>query len=200
MTRRPSLSAEDWALWEKVRRSVRPLRRRAVKPGPADRGASKGTSDGQKAAAESAPVADSVVAAEDSRLGVATARRLRPAAPPPAATRLQPRERRDLGRGMRAPEARIDLHGMTQARAHDRLLAFLREGQRRGITIVLVITGKGGPDGRGVLREMVPRWLREPAFAEIVVAYDGAARRHGGEGALYVRLRRSGNRRRTGGA
>ncbi|WP_414834278.1 Smr/MutS family protein [Afifella sp. YEN Y35] len=89
---------------------------------------------------------------------------------------------------------------MTQQRAHDRLLAFLGGAQARGHVLVLVITGKGRSEGEGVLKTMVPRWLAEPAFRELVVAYEHASRHHGGEGALYVRLRRSGtNRRRPDG-
>jgi len=41
-----------------------------------------------------------------------------------------------------------------------------------------------------VLRDAVPHWLAEPKFAALVVSFSPAPRRFGGEGALYVRLRR----------
>jgi len=66
---------------------------------------------------------------------------------------------------------------------------------------VLVITGKGAaPDGRrsfyeeearGVVRSSVPHWLAQPDLAHVVVSFSEAPRRLGGEGALYVRLRKS---------
>ena len=84
------------------------------------------------------------------------------------------------------------------------MLAFLRSAQAKGSRHVLIVTGKGSDVGhdtlpfvatldrspRGVLRRMVPVWLEEPAFAELVVGYREAAAQHGGDGALYVRLRR----------
>jgi len=110
-----------------------------------------------------------------------------------------------LKKGERAPEARVDLHGMTLDRAHGALTRFILTEQARGTRCVLVITGKGGNyqgraiglgdggygDGRGALKRDVPRWLREPVLNGAVVGVYEAHRRHGGEGALYVYLRRS---------
>ena len=96
---------------------------------------------------------------------------------------------RKLGRGSRSVDARIDLHGMTQDRVRYALLDFLQISQRAGHRIVLVITGKGN-EGRGVLRENVPRWLSLPGFVQLVNGYEQAHGNRGGEGALYVRLRR----------
>jgi DNA-nicking Smr family endonuclease len=91
----------------------------------------------------------------------------------------------------------IDLHGMTQAQAHQALNAFLRRAARSGAKIVLVVTGKGKPQGfcgfdgeSGVLRRHTPQWLRDSALRSIVLSVEEAARPHGGSGALYVRLRR----------
>jgi len=104
-----------------------------------------------------------------------------------------------LRKGERAPDARVDLHGMTLDRAHAALTRFILTEQQRGTRCVLVITGKGGDyrgraagfgDGRGALKQDVPRWLREPTLAGSVVGVFQAHRRHGGEGALYVYLRR----------
>lgn len=105
-----------------------------------------------------------------------------------------------LRRGQLAPGARIDLHGMTEAAAHGALLSFLTGAQARGVRLALVITGIGNPashDGaewmrspHGVLKEMVPRWLNEKEFAALSVGSGPAHRRHGGDGALYVYLRK----------
>jgi DNA-nicking Smr family endonuclease len=96
-----------------------------------------------------------------------------------------------VARGAQAIDGRLDLHGMTQAKAHDALIGFLRAGQARGAGLVLVITGKGDPSGeRGVLKRQVPMWLRTPELRTMIVGFEAAGVGHGGEGALYVRLRR----------
>jgi DNA-nicking Smr family endonuclease len=91
----------------------------------------------------------------------------------------------------------IDLHGMRQEEAHFALVGFLHRAQNAGHAVVLVITGKGGAaspgalfEERGVLRRMVPHWLRLPDLRSLVVGFDEASPHHGGSGALYVRLRR----------
>lgn len=102
-----------------------------------------------------------------------------------------------LKKGQLQPEARIDLHGMTVADAHGALAAFIFRSQTRGFRLVLVITGKGDrrdvgwmPVERGVLRRQVPEWLRLPPLASVVLDVAVAHRRHGGDGALYVYLKR----------
>jgi DNA-nicking Smr family endonuclease len=115
----------------------------------------------------------------------------KPAAPPlaPLGRRLRPR----VARGRVAIDARMDLHGLTQAEAHAALARFLHAASGRGARLVLIITGKGGRGGgneRGVLRRQVPQWLALPEFRELVVGFEDAHVAHGGEGALYVRLRR----------
>jgi DNA-nicking Smr family endonuclease len=90
-----------------------------------------------------------------------------------------------LRRGRLEPEARIDLHGLTQDEAHRALMRFF--GRARGLDqrVVLVITGK-----TGVLKTMVPRWLAETDLAGLVAGVSPAHIRHGGAGAFYVALRR----------
>ncbi len=105
-----------------------------------------------------------------------------------------------LKRGQLAPGARIDLHGMTESAAHAGLLAFLSGAQSRGVRLALVITGVGNPrhhegaewmrSPHGVLKQMVPRWLNEKEFAALISGSGPAHRRHGGDGALYVYLRK----------
>ncbi|MBL4758772.1 MAG: Smr/MutS family protein [Rhizobiales bacterium] len=106
---------------------------------------------------------------------------------------------RRLGRGNLSFDARIDLHGMYQKEAHSRLLMFLREARARGYRNVLVITGKGragdrsnepGREAPGVIRRNIRHWLNEPEFSEIVTALSSARPNHGGEGALYLQIRR----------
>lgn len=124
---------------------------------------------------------------------------------PPPLHPIEKRTRSRLARGNLDIDARIDLHGMTQLAAHERLHRFLREAQAGGARIVLVITGKGRPGSedfasemeRGVLRRRVPHWLAEPGVRSIVLGFEEAHRGHGGSGALYVRLRKS---RSNGGA
>ena len=118
----------------------------------------------------------------------------------PRAAPLDRQTSRQLDKGKLEVEARLDLHGMRQRDAHAQLRRFLKTAQAKGLKHVLVITGKGvdqtaaksfyEEDERGVLRQAVPHWLADPEFATLVVSFSQAPRRLGGEGALYVRLRR----------
>lgn len=121
----------------------------------------------------------------------------RPAASPPSlapgtAAGLDQRTLMRLRRGQIRPETQIDLHRLTQSEAHAALLRFLAAAQLAGRRCVLVITGKGyGTDGAvGVLKSNVPRWMNESPTRERVLAFAHATGRDGGEGALYVLLRR----------
>ena len=115
----------------------------------------------------------------------ATVRRLDPSGP----IDLDRRSWLRLRRGSYPIEARLDLHGLTQAEAHSRLGAFLANAQARGHRCVLVITGRGLRTG-GTLRAMTPQWLEADPNRARVLSYAQAQLHHGGEGALYVLLRR----------
>lgn len=103
-----------------------------------------------------------------------------------------------MKRGKLPVDARIDLHGMTLAQAHPRLIRFVLDAQARGDRLVLVITGKGKskpfdgpiPQRIGALKHEVPTWLRSPALRGAVLQVSEAHQSHGGAGAYYVYLRR----------
>ena len=96
---------------------------------------------------------------------------------------------RRLTRGRDAIAARIDLHGLTHDAARAALTAFVGRAVDNGWRAVLVITGKG-VQGDGILKRRAPEWLAAPHLAHIVAGISDAARHHGGEGALYVALKR----------
>jgi DNA-nicking Smr family endonuclease len=106
-----------------------------------------------------------------------------------------------MRKGQVEPDAKIDLHGMSEAAAHRALLRFLDGAALRGNRLILVVTGKGNPrkeesaswmrSPHGVLKQMVPRWLNEPEAAALIARVAKAHLRHGGDGALYVYLRKA---------
>jgi DNA-nicking Smr family endonuclease len=182
LRRKRILSEEERALWESVTKQTKPLpkKHRAAKP-------DAGSSDTKgQLAVKPAVTPPSTPRASPPKIA-------KPAMPP--LTLLGRRERSQLSHGRKEIEARLDLHGMTQARAHRALSSFLQRAHLDGLTFVLIITGKGKIGGaeaeRGVLRRQVPQWLSQPEFRNLVVSFEAAHIGHGGEGALYVRVRRS---------
>lgn len=178
--RRRVLSEEEQQLWDSVARQARPLHKRVT-----------------------VGEADVMEAAASPSLSVTNSRphapkKVKPAKvaskPVPPLAPLARRERLQLSRGKTEIDAWLDLHGMTQARAHRALLQFLQRASGDGLRFVLVITGKGrttGPESqRGILRRQVPEWLSLPEFRAFVVGFEEAHVGHGGGGALYVRVRR----------
>lgn len=219
--RRGTLSAEDRELWSRVADTARPIRRQNAAPPVAD--ASPGRPVAPLAAPPAAPTAAPPAAsAGASSSGPARAdahhperRRivLRPEGRPypPVAWRMSPdadrpaparpgtpgldrNTARRLAEGRLAPQARLDLHGMTVEAAHGALSRFIHESSALGRRCVLVVTGKGrgehGGRGAGVLRRDTPRWLTVSPLAEQVVGVFEAHPRHGGGGALYVYIRK----------
>ncbi|HEY0598846.1 Smr/MutS family protein [Brevundimonas sp.] len=181
MSRREDLSPEDRRIWARVAGSVTPSKPRKsarIIPGAAD------------PTPPVAPVAK----------GPVKVRSVAPAFSPPSAApararglpeELEPRRQRRLSRERDPIEARIDLHGYGRFQAQDALTAFLIGAQARGYRSVLVITGQGRRGGSGVIRASVHEWLQGPALRGVVSGFAPAARRHGGDGALYVTIRRA---------
>jgi DNA-nicking Smr family endonuclease len=183
MARRP-ISDEERALWELIARTATPLKRRRQSepkpvPPPAEKPAPKLDKPKTKAPPPRAPT---------------------PVAPPPVrphelthghAVGIDKRQAERFRRGKTPIEGKIDLHGRTQQEAHDDLHHFLARAHAAQKRMVLVITGKGITGSKsGVLKENVPRWLNEPSLRRHVLAFDYAEPQHGGEGALYVLLKR----------
>ncbi|MFZ2006289.1 MAG: Smr/MutS family protein [Stellaceae bacterium] len=160
----------DRALWQ---RAMRDVKRLAPRPGPPPAPAPKPPDKKATVPAPPSPAAKP--------------------APPLALDRFAGIDRANaerLKRGKHEIEARLDLHGMTQAEAHRALAAFIRASRADGKRCVLVITGRGRVGG-GVLKSAVPRWFDEPEFRPHLLAIATAQPQDGGSGALYVMLRRT---------
>ncbi|MFZ0847343.1 MAG: Smr/MutS family protein [Pseudolabrys sp.] len=180
--RRRGLSYEDRVLWTHVTKAIKPLGLNAAEP----------EEDAEAAADAGIPRKPEPLAKRAKAAPAAPAiARINP--PPPQSTSLSRRAKRSVARGKEAIDARLDLHDFTQSEAHSALLRFLRSAQDRDARLVLVITGKGRGGEIGVLRRQVPQWLGLPEFRERVIGFEDAGIRHGGEGALYVRVRRRRN-------
>lgn len=192
--RRRSLTQEEKALWSRVADSVE-MRERDLPLSMAD--------IEQEPMPQPAP-ADPML--HVPQLLRPTGRPIKPgarfdAAPAPGRETLAMDRRafEKMVRGRLKPQARIDLHGMTAAHAHDALRGFILRTHGNGIRLALVITGKGKrgaddaiiPERYGVLRHQVPQWLRLPPLHSLILQIAPAHRSHGGDGAYYVYLRRA---------
>lgn len=182
MRRRRVLSAEEARLWGEVVATARPLAGKAPVPAPAPPAAEP------KAEAPAPSPVSGGPAPAHGKVEAAS----RSSAPrPPAFHPIERPVRRRIGRGRIPLDARIDLHGLTEATAHAALLGFLRRARGEGARHVLVITGRGASFGsQGVLRRALPHWLATPDFRGLVAGFEPAERAHGGDGAFYMRLRR----------
>ncbi len=186
------LTAEEARLWSTVVRKIKPIAESPVDSGTL-------VVAGQKLASQSTGKKKPVKSLSPEKL----APPLLPSAPVakkvpqvPFAP-LERQLRRGLSRGSSSVDATIDLHGMRQAEAHERLRCFILKAQRDGLKVVLVVTGKGNLadhdpsfDQRGVLRRNLPLWLRMPDLRPAIIGFEEASRQHGGSGAFYVRIRK----------
>jgi DNA-nicking Smr family endonuclease len=188
---RRRLSEDEHRLWSGVIRSIKPLKRKPAGPPAHDPVATPGER------VPPPPPARRRADPAPPRHAAAKSTATPAVKPVPSVARLDRRQKQRLARGTEPIDDRIDLHGKTQSEAHAALLGFVRRAQSEGARFVLVITGKGGAFGRGpagepgILKRQVPMWLRLPEFRLHVLAVEDAHRAHGGEGALYIRIRRA---------
>ncbi len=182
---RRHLSEEERALWAAVARTVRPLRRAVPKPKPA--------------ADQAEPPA--AIPKPPPKVKRA-ARPVIPPPPPPATRAPAPTldtswEKRIRG-GTLAPDVSIDLHGHTLAAAHARLIHAVQAALAQDARVMLVVTGKpprgteakGEGSRRGAIRAEIGHWLQTMPYADRIASVRIAHPRHGGDGALYIILRR----------
>ncbi len=194
MARRRNLHPDEEDLWQAVARTARPLH-----PKPLHR-AREATALPHKPEPHPAPRLPTFRLGEKARVTPATPQ----LSPTPAealaaaALRMDAKTHARMTRGKLAPEARIDLHGLTLTEAHGELVHFVLNAQSAGLRLILVITGKGKrgldhgpiPQRIGALRHQVPQWLRLPPLGPAVLQITEAHLKHGGAGAYYVYLRR----------
>lgn len=188
------LTAEERRLWALVARTVEaapgkaPIKAEALPPPVAP---PKAPSTPAKAKRPTATEQDMAALMAQLAAGVrhTPAPRPTPRAPRHGPDALEPRRLRRLSRERDPIEARIDLHGFGVWDAEDRLKAFLRRSHDQGLRAVLVVTGKGY-GGEGQIRRHAQDWLAARDLRDVVAGVSHAARRHGGEGALYVALKR----------
>ena len=200
--RRRHLDDDEADVWDHAARSVQPLKRAKHRV--------HASADADEVPERPRP--KSPVAHHRGAQGKQAESHTAPGAKPSAAKAIPPiadfdrKKVKRLRAGRTEIDGRIDLHGMRQDEAHGALNAFLHRAQARGWRWVLVITGKGKAAAadhdepfdmtrdrsRGILKRNVPRWLEEPELRRLVVSFTTAAIEHGGEGALYVHLRKKG--------
>ena len=180
-----SPDTEDLRLWSIVAQTVRPLK-------PSLSLAGRDSDEKHRRVGESAAPAIANARPTVTVAGVPRPGALRPALPSKgreAPAHVELGLHRRIVRGREAVAARIDLHGLTYEDARAALTGFILRAVQQGWRAVLVITGKGAL-GDGVLKRHAPEWLGQPPLREHVAGISEAHRRHGGEGALYVALRR----------
>lgn len=178
-SRRRSLSPDEVRVWRAVATSVTPLPGREIPEDDEEPTAAAADTPAPPPAAPLPP--------------------LRPAAPPVrvlpdlshgTTPGLDKRSAERMKKGEMEIDGRLDLHGMTQDTAHGALIAFVTRAYDAGRRCLLVITGKGNRAGTGVLRSNVPRWLNQSPCRERILGFSHARPQHGGEGALYVLIKR----------
>jgi DNA-nicking Smr family endonuclease len=191
MKRVRALTPHERALWSFVARSVKPVKRGAIK---ADMSMEE-LLDAPEKVDKSQPIeVKSIDLVQPEKNGQKI---IRPQMPPLAP--IERNLRRKLNRGKVNIDAKLDLHGMRQDEAYNTLISFVTRAAQHEKQLVLIVTGKGERkltynnefSETGVLRRMVPIWLSDPNLRNSVIGFEEAAIGHGGSGALYVRLRRS---------
>lgn len=197
MTRRRKLRPEEQELWQQVARTADPLHPQRKRPAEPETKPKARTEQHSRPADPLSPfsLGERSLPRTQTHVFPKTTKDHLHDAP----VRMDAKAFTRLKRGKLEPEARIDLHGLRVDRAHAELTGFILRAQTRGFRLVLVITGKGQredpydpmPRRRGVLKTQVPVWLRMAPLAQAVLQVSEAHRKHGGEGAYYVYLRRN---------
>ncbi len=164
------LSDEEIRLWARVLADVRPAPGRAAPKTPAS---------------VAAPAPSNAIPPIDRSPPLLT-----PAKTAVAPQPIEPGRKRRVERGRDGIDARLDLHGFDQEGARIALTAFLERAHRNGLRTVLVITGVGRDEDWGVIRRRLPDWLAAWPIRSWVAGWSAAHRRHGGDGATYVALKR----------
>lgn len=198
------LSAEEAEAWERLAATVMPLERRRK----------------AKAVAQAAPVRPPMPPAKNAVMparepgfeeliekGVGSLPRMLPSSPRPLpdTRRAEPLPQqgldshwdRRLKAGQIDPDFALDLHGHTLDSAWQRLDSGLFQAKAMGARLVLLVTGKSRTvdaadraNKRGAIRAKVLDWLAAGAHGSDIAAIRTAHRKHGGEGALYLVLKR----------
>lgn len=178
---------KDWHLWTEVTRTVSPLHPERLK---------KEASEALTPPGPAGPVETPVKPRVNGHTAPPPLTLPRVAMHAPEKP-IEPKLNRKLRRGHIPIDATVDLHGLRQDEAHAALRRFITARHARGDRTVLVVTGKGLKktgwgqiEQKGVLRYMLPLWLSEKTLSPLVAGWQEAAREHGGEGAVYVRLKR----------
>ena len=182
--RKKHLNSDDKKIWKKVTETVEPLEADGKLPPPITKSdqALDGVWEkpermmpaGQKVQNPTTPSSEVTIKAQPHNI-------------------FDPKTVKKISTGKMAIDARIDLHGQTQEQAITALRRFIHLAYASDYRLVLVITGKGSL-GQGILRQRVPDWLSTGELGSMVSGVRAAGVAHGGEGALYVRLRRAGRR------
>lgn len=186
--RRPGrrLTADERAVWAQVARTVKPL-------------------DPAPVAAPAEPEAPPAPPLPEPPRRKVKGRVPPPLPPRPAPVRSRPDTPQNLdgswekriAKGTLAPDFSLDLHGANLDQAYTRLMHGLVQARAMDARVVLVVTGKARPvdaadrgNARGAIRAKIADWLAASGHASDIVAIRGAHRRHGGQGALYLVLRK----------
>ncbi len=188
----PDLTTEDRRIWARVSGSVTPPKtRKAARVTPGALLPDEPLKP-ETIKAPRPPVVGKPKTSTKIRAASAGSARTTPTpvpAPRSVPEELEPRRQRRLSRERDPIEASIDLHGFGRFEAEDQLRAFLTQSQARGLRAVLVVTGQGRRGG-GIIRASIHEWLQGHALRGVVSGFAMAHRRHGGDGAIYVTLKR----------
>lgn len=192
---RRGLSSEDQKLWDHMAREFEPLRKAPKKHVVKDEEAPSGA---KPAARVTNPKPNKV----QNWQSVDVDANLKDVIQPKGQD-VDGRTSKRLKQGKIEVQAVLDLHGLSQEQAHRSLIAFIHKSYQQGKRCVLVITGKGrrqyphhqkpqhfiDPEP-GVIKRRMPDWLRDKSLSPMILQWQQARPQDGGDGALYVLLRR----------